>query len=166
MPTTYTVSADDYIRCAQINSEPRKHTRLLRLLTVAVMVFAGSSSLLRGDTLLGCAFIAGAVLAAVFPWLLTFVIAPYTHRRHYQKYKKMQAPISVELTDEGLCFSLDSGSTTLKWADIHAWRGRDDYLLIYLAPNIYHSLPMRIGDSGFPIATLKERLLNTVGASI
>ena len=77
----------------------------------------------------------------------------------------MQKPMSVELVSEGLSFKAETGNSTLLWPDIHSWREDGQYILLYIAPKIYHVLPVRIADSGFPIGELKERLITEVGAA-
>jgi hypothetical protein len=166
MPTTYTISEHDYVQCAQINSIPRKTTRRVHLIIEVLLVIAGVTWLALGNIALGCGLIGAAIGANLFPWILKTTLAPYLLKRHYKKYKKMQEPIRVEFMDEGLGYNSEAGNSTLKWSAIEAWREHGQYLLIYLAPNVYYSLPLRIGAEGFPLDRLQQALQTHIGAPV
>src|SRR6218665_2324080 len=158
MPTTYTISEHDYVCCAQINSEPRRTTQWINRGAKVALAIIGLITLLQGRTSLGWTFIGAAAAAVLLPWLLRRLIAPLILKRHYRTYKKIHEPMSVELIEAGLSFGNVNGHSTLIWHNIHAWRERSDYLLIYLAPNVFHSLPARISEDGFPLTELTAAL--------
>jgi hypothetical protein len=75
----------------------------------------------------------------------------------------MQKQMSIELATEGLSFKTKNGNSILPWADIYSWRESNEYILIYIAPKMYHTIPVRLGESGFPIKELKSELSSHVG---
>ena len=130
-----------------------------------MLVLAGASSLLNGNIVLGSAFIGVVIGAVTLPFLLKNFVIPFLLKRHYKKYRQMQKQMSAELTADGLLFKTETGSATLKWLDIYAWRENSEYIIIYIAPKIYHVLPVRIGENGFPVSELKNVLLSNVGVA-
>ena len=165
MPASYTISEHDYIESAQLNGDLIKKTKTFHFVIDTLLALAGAVSLLNGNKVLGFSFIGAAVGATTLPFLLRKFAAPFFLKRHYKKYRQMQKPMSVELVSEGLSFKTETGSSTLLWPDIHAWRKNSQYILLYIAPKIYHVLPVRIADSGFPIGELKEKLTAKIGAA-
>ena len=165
MSVSFAISEQDYVKSAQLNGELTKKTKTVHLVIDTLLVLAGVSSLLNGNIVLGSAFIGAAIGAVTLPILLKIFVVPFLLKRHYKKYRQMQKPMSVELTADGLSFKTETGSAILKWPDIYAWRENSEYIIIYIAPKIYHVLPVRIGENGFPISELKNVLLSNVGVA-
>jgi hypothetical protein len=163
MPVPFTISEQDYVKSAQLNGELTKKAKIFHLIIDTLLFLAGVSSLLNGNIILGSAFIGVAIGAVTLPYLLKFFIIPFILKRHYKKYRQMQKQMNVELAADGLSFQTETGSALLTWPDIHAWRENNEYIIIYIAPKIYHVLPVRISENGFPISELKSALLSNVG---
>ena len=165
MPTTFTITEEDYIKSALLNGELTRKTKIVHLVIDLLLVAAGFISFIRGDASLAYIFIGTAVGAVTAPYLVRLTLTPWLLKRHYKKYRQIQRPIDAQLTTEGMFYSTDAGSALLKWADIFSWRESRDYILIYVAPKMYHVLPTRLTDNGFPIDKLKSELLNHVGVA-
>lgn len=166
MPASFTISENDYIKSAQLNGAPTKKAKIFHLVVDILLFLAGITSLLNANIVLGFAFIGAAIGAITLPFLLRALIVPLILRRHYKKYRQMQKQMSVELIADGLSFKTENGSSSLVWADIYSWRENSEYIIIYIAPKIYHTLPTRIRENGFPIDELKSELLRHVGIAI
>ncbi len=165
MQATFNITEQDYVKSAIINGEPTRKTKIFHFTVDALLILAGTLSFLNGNYALAGAMFGTAIGAVILPFSIKKLFGPLLLKRHYKKYRQIQRSISVQLTTDGIFYSTDSGTALLKWADIFSWRESSEYILVYVAPKIYHILPTRLIELGFPIEDLKTALHNNVGAA-
>ena len=164
MKVTYRITEDDY---ASMNRFHVWRGYIARP-SVVTLVAIGIIVALIGIGLWARPAIAPAVAlgVAVFAILRVgrlLVQTPYQARRHYRQYKGIQEPITAELTDAAIKFSVPDGEANLPWSKILQWRQNDQFILIYPMPILYYVVPKSVVREGFDIALLIRRLAEHVG---
>ena len=107
-----------------------------------------------------------AFFIALFAILLAvriFVRIPRRARWQYRRYKEIQEPVAMELTEAGIKFSATDVEGILRWSKVFQWRQNDRLVLIYSMPILFHIIPKSIEHEGFDIALLVQRLIEHVG---
>jgi hypothetical protein len=84
-------------------------------------------------------------------------------RNQYRSYKGLQEEVSLLLEEGGVRFKQPNTNSLLPWTHVYKWGENKDFLLIYNSTALFHIVPKRIGQQGFPLAALREKLLEKVG---
>ncbi len=158
MTFAYEISEDDYVGAMMLGSslKLRSLVRLgvLILLFVAFVVWFNLETL---DSILGT--FGGIVLFVVlYLFVLRRFVVPSSIRKYYRKYKLIQEPMSVRLSENGIELTSASTGSRLQWDCFLGWRENDEYFLLALAPRMYQILPKRIAAEGFDFDQLRSRL--------
>lgn len=158
MKATYHISEDDYAAALILGT--RVTLRSFTRLGVLICVFVLGAFLIGEEAI---AFISGAAGTVVIFLVLYFLllrrfVVPASLRKHYRKYRLMQDPVSVELSDDGIEQTSEQFTTKLPWEYILGWRENDEFFLLAIAPRLYHILPKRIASDGFDFDLLRSRL--------
>jgi len=159
MESTYTITEHDYVRAMKLFS--RVTLKMAGIYAIAIVCFF--MAIIFGSPVIASGAIGGLIGGFVVIVIGRLVINPLMAKRHYNKYKAIQEPITVRLMDEGVVFSTTDGSGMIKWENIYKWRQNDSYLLIYPMPRLYHIIPKSISESGFDLSRLVETLQAKVG---
>ena len=158
MKATYHITEDDYVAGLLLGTALRFRSlfRLFAVYCIGVFLYLW----LNQDTLVSTGtMVAGITLVVVlYFFILRRFVAASSFRKHYRKYKLIQDPISVELSDSGVEQASEHYTTRLAWDYILGWRENDAYFLLAIAPRLYHIVPKRIAADGFDFDTLRERL--------
>src|SRR5258708_388872 len=128
MKVQYRITEDDYANLARFAA----WRRLIARPSATQLVAGGIIMALLGIALWTCPEFAPSVAfgVAVFAILFAFGL-PRRARWHYRRYKTIQEPITVELTDAGIKFSTTDGEAALPWSKIFQWRQSSQFILIY-----------------------------------
>ena len=81
-------------------------------------------------------FVALAAVVAVSRLYLVGLLA-----RHSFGVQAIQMAVRVELKAEGLAMASRDGQGLLRWETVLKWREDEEFVLIYLAPRLFHILP-------------------------
>ncbi|CAB5081493.1 hypothetical protein D3OALGB2SA_643 [Olavius algarvensis associated proteobacterium Delta 3] len=109
----------------------------------------------------------GGLVCGILGYFITlYVYTPWQAKRQYKNYKLIQAPLKIELVDDGFKISAEHGQTHVKWESLVKWRENDNYILIYFAPKLYYLIPKRIDKSGFNVNRLRQSLKEKIGKPI
>lgn len=166
MSTEFQITVDDYIAAGLLNGEMTPKSKIIHLVIDIVLVVSGIAAFYIDQPIWASGFIGAAIGANLLPFILRRIVIPWRLKKHYGKYNKMRKPMTVSMNgDEGIKFESEDGTGLLNWKDIHHWRENNEYLLIYLAPKIYHLLPKRIAENGFLLQDLKGNLIKNIGES-
>jgi hypothetical protein len=163
MPVQFTITAEDYIAAGLLNGEMTRTAKRIHYAIDAVLVISGVVALYYGKGIWAGGLIGAAIGGNLLPFILRKYVAPWRLRAHYAKYRQMRKPLTIAVANDGIKFESEDGVGVLKWPDIHHWRENDLLILIYLAPKIYHLVPKRIVEDGFPLEELKAGLIRNVG---
>ena len=159
MQATYTISERDYVRAMKLFSKITP--KVAGIYAIAVIGLASATffgpPVIRDGAIGG---LIGGLVVVVFGRLL---ISPLLAKRHYRKYKAIQEPITIQLTEEGVGFTTADGGGVVKWDKVFKWRQNDNYVLIYPMPRLFHIIPKTKIDSGFNLSSLIENLHSQVG---
>jgi hypothetical protein len=166
MPTTIHITEEDYVNAGLLNGEMTRRSKRWHLAADILFVVLGCIAWYFDKRMIAFGLWGAGIGGAVGPLLIRQFLVPVLLKRHYRKYPKIQKPMTISLGDEGLLFAADDGTGRLSWSEIHGWRENIEYLLVYLAPRMYHVLPKRIENEGFPLNELKQRLIENVGSAI
>ncbi|MCK5034476.1 MAG: YcxB family protein [Candidatus Sabulitectum sp.] len=159
METTYTITEDDYAGAMKLFHKitPGKAT-VYAIVTMALILtaFSGLEIISAG---------ASGGLIGIFLLLVPgrLIAMPFLAKRQYRKYKAIQEPVTVQLTDEGVNFTTADGGGIIRWEKLLKWRQNEKYILIYPMPKLFHIIPVRVADSGFDIQALVKLLESRVG---
>jgi hypothetical protein len=158
MIATFRISEDDYADAMKLFARP---TLLRRALLVAIPVLLVLGALVGGPALWPAAV--GGLVGVAIVLLATRLLTPAMARRHYRKYKAMQAEFQTELLDTGLRLMSPHGDGTVVWENVLKWRQNDRFVLVYPMPRLYHIVPKSIATQGFDLQGLVQRLERHVG---
>ena len=153
MIATFRISEDDYAGALKLFA---RLTRLRLALWVAIPVLLLLGTFIGGRDLWPA--VLGGLIGLVIVVVATRLLAPVMARRHYRKYKAMQAEFRAELLDTGLRLASPHGDGTVVWENMLKWRQNDRFVLIYLMPRLFHILPKSVAAQGFDLPALIERL--------
>ncbi len=158
MIATFRISEDDYADAMKLFVRPTP-LRWTLLATIGALLVLGA--LLGGPKLWPAAMggMVGMAVVLIATRLLTLAMA----RRHYRKYKAMQAEFQAQLLDNGLRLASPHGDGMVVWENVLKWRQDDRFVLIYPMPRLYHIVPKSIAAQGFDIQGLTQRLQQHVG---
>jgi len=165
MATEYRISVDDYIQAGLLNGEMTARSKRIHLYIDIALVVLGALAFYFEQGIIGGALIGAAVGGNLLPYILRNYVSPWLLKRHYDKYPQMKKPVEITLDELGIRMESEDGSGILKWQDINRWRENKLLILVYLAPKIYHLIPKRIVNDGFPLQKLEEKLLDHVGVA-
>lgn len=163
MTSTFQITEKDYINCSLLNGEMSHKSKMRHLAFDSLLIISGLFAWYFGKSIWAAGFIGAAIGGSLLPMLLRRVVAPPLLRRHYKKYRKIHKPLSAEVSDLGITFSSNDAAGTLKWEDIYGWRENTEYLLVYVAPKLYHIIPKRISNDGFDLEKLRNLLERHIG---
>ena len=163
MTEEFQITSDDYVSAGLLNGEMTSRAKYIHYAIDASLVALGIAALYFEKYIWACGLIGAAIGGNLLPFVLRNLYSPWYLRHHYDKYKAVKKPISISILDEGVKFTSESGEGLLNWQEIHHWREGSSMILIYLAPRIYHMVPKRIAEVGFPLRELKEKLIEHVG---
>lgn len=166
METEFQITQDDYVAAGILNGEMTHKSKYIHYAIDVVLLVLGVIAIYTDNILWAGGLIGAAIGGNLLPYVLRCFYVPWYLKRHYQKYKAIRNPVCILLLDEGVKFSSSSGEGLLKWEEMHHWRENSSFILIYLAPKIYHMIPKRIEKSGFSISKLREGLIENVGLAI
>lgn len=86
-------------------------------------------------------------------------IAPLFARYTYRKYQKDIGQLrNIELTEDGLIFMTADAKELVRWEKIKRWRQDDKFILVYIMPQIIHTVPKALQDQGFDMEKLTVAL--------
>ena len=157
MESSYRICEDDYVRAMLLASRPK----LRGTVRPAAIVLAGVAILAWFDRdiigyAVGGAF--GLMLLTLYVVLLRRLVVPRSLRKHYARYRLVQEPVSIALTDAGIELEGPSYKTRYRWDHFTGWREDEDWFLVALAPRLYQIIPKRIASEGFDFDLLRARL--------
>lgn len=157
MKSEFSISEDEYIKANKLYTKPSKKVYLVFLMlgmfTVAMHLFSVPSIFVYA---VGGACIGGIVGQE----LVRHFYASIKTRGVYRSYKAAQEPIKMELSDNGILLSAESGESILQWERLSQWREDDRFILIYQNDYLYHLIPKRLGDI---TVALRGQLVKYVG---
>jgi hypothetical protein len=159
MTIEFTISEKDFVNSAKLSSYASRKQffwlSFVGLLLLLLAVFGGHK--------FRYIFLFGVVGGIVGYFFTVFVICPFQARRHYRKYKRIHKPASFTLQKDGYRIWNDGGESVVKWSELLKWRENKDYILLYVAPKLYHILPKRLADSGVDFTDIVDKLESKVG---
>ncbi|RTQ36928.1 YcxB family protein [Variovorax gossypii] len=158
MIATFRISEDDYADAMRLFARP---TPLRWALLAAIGLLLLLGALIGGPGLWPAAV--GGMVGMAIVLLATRLLTPAMARRHYRKYKAMQAEFQAELLETGLRLASPHGDGTVVWENVLKWRQNDRFVLIYPMPRLYHIVPKSIASQGFDLQGLTQRLERYVG---
>ncbi len=162
MKAHYRISEDDCVQAMRLHGKMTFRRLMCEALIVGALLVLSFFASQQVRYLLFCG-LAGALL---FSALVFYVIVPWQVRRHYRKYKAIQAELTVQLCEDGVRFASPDGEGIITWQNILKWRHNDRYLLIYLAPRLYNLVPKSITAQGFELPALIDALTQHVGRPV
>lgn len=164
MKVQYRITEDDYAAVARFHVWRHFIARpsTMRLVAGGVAVVVLGISVWEQPSLATPFLVAIAVFAILLAFSL-LVRTPSRARRHYRQYKSIQEPITAELTDAGIHFSVPDGEANVPWSKVLQWRQNDQFVLIYPMPILYYIVPKSIQREGFEVPLLIQRLTDHVG---
>ncbi|MDR6890924.1 MULTISPECIES: YcxB family protein [Variovorax] len=155
---TFKITEDDYIDAIRLHSKMPPALRWIGAV-LAFILAAGAACGSQDMRALACITLASNLLAIfAVPVLFRFV-----SRRHYRNYRAIQAEFSAVLNDCGLHLGTEFGESRITWGNILKWRHNSQYLLLYMAPRLFHVVPKSIAIQGFDLQRLLEGLHTNVG---
>ena len=162
MHARYHVTERDYVRVGRVASRPGRRAWTV----LAVVLACALAAALLGPPGTGTA-VTGGLVGGLAVWCtIQYVLNPWLLRRHYRQYKLMQQEQTVTLSPDVIHFKSAAGESHLGWDKILKWRFSPDYVLIYLAPNMYHVIPASVAAQGFDLDRLKSTLAQHVGPAV
>jgi ABC-type bacteriocin/lantibiotic exporter with double-glycine peptidase domain len=164
MMVQYRITEDDYVSALGFHAWRRFIARPSTMTLVAggIAVVLLGFILWAEPSLLTTLALAVPVFAIVMAITL-FVQVPRRARRHYQQYKSIEAPITLELMDAGVKFSNADGEGIVRWSNVYQWRQNDRFILIYTMPVMFYIVPKSVAQEGFGVPLLVQRLAEHVG---
>lgn len=158
MIASFSISEDDYAAAMKLHARMTRKRRALLIGLTAVLVLG---AVIGGRALWPVAM--GGLVGGTGVILLTIALAPVVARRHYRKYKAMQAQFGAELLNEGLRLTSPHSGGTVVWENMLKWRQDERFVLIFLMPRLFNILPKSVAAQGFDVPALVERLNRRVG---
>lgn len=158
----YQISEDDYAYAIRLGIP----LTAWRMGLLAVMFLGLAAGAIWGKTPLQEVCLGGAVaLPVMVVWMRVYLIG-YVARRNYRKYKAMQMPVRAALKPEGLSFESRDAQGLVRWENMLKWRHDERFVLIYLAPRLFHVVPKSIAAKGFDLEGLLQALNDQVGPPV
>jgi hypothetical protein len=159
MPVEFSLSEDDYEQAVRLGSPLAKW----RIAVLAVMALA-----LAGFAIFGSSPVRLIAMGALISFTVVVTgsrlfLMGFLARRTYRNYKAIQEATRVELKAEGLAMETRDAQGLLRWEKVLKWRHNDQFLLIYQAPRLFHTLPKSIAAQGFDMDGLIQALETHVG---
>lgn len=162
MQVEFRLSEDDYVRAVRFGS-PLARWRVVVLTVMGLGLLGGAifgSSVVRLSAMAGLvSFVAVVAGSRLF-------LQGFLARRTYRNYKAAQAATRVELKAEGLAMETNDAQGLLRWDNVLQWRQDDRFVLIYLAPRLFHVVPKSIAAKGFDLDGLLQALKDKVGPQV
>ena len=142
------ITFQDYLNARRLSLRPRKSLRVVLYLLLAALLLFFAYGVYSTFAAAGSdkSWLWPLGVAAYFAFLYYLVI-PWSARRIYKQQKSLHEAITVELTEEEILLTSTSGSSRVKYADLHKWKMNDKAVLLYHSDAIYHMLPTRIFSS-------------------
>jgi hypothetical protein len=163
MKATFLISQTDYVNAMRLFAKPSTTFKVYYLIAAIIVMLL---IILKIPTWILPPVIGGFIGATGMIILQRTTLVPLIARRHYKKYKLIHDEQAIELLDDGVRYSSVNGEGRQTWDKILKWRQNEKYILIYIAPNLFHIVPKSLQSSGFEIPLLIERLSQHVGAAI
>lgn len=83
--------------------------------------------------------------------------------KHYLSQKALQENIALSLDEKGVCFKRINAEQLLVWDEIVKWKENELCLLLYCSNTLFHMIPKKVEESGFPLNILRDKLKEKVG---
>jgi hypothetical protein len=150
-PLKYTFRPDpeDMVAVNRMRFRPGKwiHTSAMIVLPLAVLATAAwKSGWIETDTLIsllaGLAFLPAYVIGLLTLKHLYFV--PRKCRRIFSQTRNMHQQITVDINEGDLAVTSPSGSTSIRWQDLHAIKANDRVIALYQSEVQCIILPARV----------------------
>ncbi|MGI9412498.1 MAG: YcxB family protein [Hyphomicrobiales bacterium] len=163
----YKISEDEYVEAMRLGTNSK--LLFVSLATVVAIAVIFEFGFVNTDPSLvyvvayvfGISLIVYAVYVAVMRFAVT-----QNFRKHYRQYKLIQSPMTMEVVEDGVHFTSDLANSRLEWDHFTGWREDDRYILLYVAPRMFHIVPKRISEDGFDVDRFRARLTETLGPPI
>jgi hypothetical protein len=88
--------------------------------------------------------------------VVLYLLIPFNAKRQYRQNRSLRHEISMSLSDQGIEFKSESGTSKLQWTDIHKWKYANGVFLLYITSNMFHVVPL----TALPNETELLKLLN------
>lgn len=165
MPIKFHITPEDYVSAGLLNVEMTKRSKIIHYIIDSIFIILGLIAWYFERHIIVGWLIGAVIVGNLLPFLLRKFFVPWQLKRHYKKYSKIKKPFAIILNNDSIKFESEDELGILEWNDIYKWRENSKYILIYLAPQIYHLVPKRIIEDGFPLNELEEALTKNVGIS-
>ncbi len=83
------------------------------------------------------------VLVVIIVGIRGFWLKRFSNRI-YKQQRDFHGEVTVNWDDGGFETTTATGTTNLKWAELHAWKRTDKMLLLYRSEAMFHFLPLNI----------------------
>ncbi len=105
------------------------------------------------------------ILIAIVTWYFaTPFVVPFIARRTYRKYESdITQEREIELSEDGIVLTTADTSNLVRWDKIKKWRHNNNYILVYVLPQVVHIIPKSLSQQGFDIDRLTEILNQKIG---
>ena len=164
MEANYQISKKEFDRIVELNSKPKKSIIVMVLVLLSLFSFIILTSQKDAYATRGYAFLGIALLNVLFLGLIQVPL--FFQKRTYKTYKLIQSDITLTFTENGLRFVTPSSTMDIKWEQILQWKKDKQFILIYIAKNVYTPIAKKIAQEGFPIEELEKTLLEKVGKPV
>ncbi len=156
----YKITEDDYVKCMMLAASSSKK-QLLQLSIGGIVCLLLGLFGPRGLNGIGYA----ALIAGAFGYFFAlYIFTPYNAKKSYRKYKAIQNPMTISFSDDGYNIRAENGQSNAKWDLLLKWRENNNFILVYLAPKLFHLIPKRLAESGFDVDGFRKFLQVKLGA--
>ena len=128
----------DYVTAQFLNLRPRPGYKVVGVIILAAVLWAGWYSFSQGDIgVLDYLFV-----AAILFLIVNFAVyLPWKTRRIYRQQKALQRELTYRFDDSGVFASNENGQSTTPWGDYLKWKQNDHMILLYLSDCMYQMIP-------------------------
>ena len=165
MSIKFHITPEDYVAAGLLNVQITQRSKIIHYIIDPTFVILGLIAWYFERHIITAWLIGAVIISNLLPLLFRNLLLPWLLKRDYKKYNKIKKPTSIILNNGGIKFESEDEFGTLEWNDIYKWRKNSKYILIYLSPQLYHLVPKRIIEDGFPLNELEEALTKNVGIS-
>lgn len=155
----YEITKDDYVKCMKLAAAASKKQWLWLAIGGFVLLLLGLFGP-RGLNDVGYFGLIGGAIGYLFT---LHIFTPWQAKMDYRKYKSIQHPMAISLADGGYNIKAENGQSNVKWENLLKWREDNNFILVYLAPRLFHVIPKSIVDSGFDLEGFRKLLQDNLG---
>jgi hypothetical protein len=159
---TFRISEDDYVATHKLCARLTKRQWVINLSIGLVLVLMA----VFGPPALQVGALVGLIVGGLVTAVTHLVVVPNQVRQHYRNYQVIKEEVTLDLQDNGIRYSSDSGVAVLTWDKILKWRENEKFVLIYLMPSLYYIVPKEVEKLGFDLGELTRKLTQHVGAAV